>query len=370
MEFSNKTKYYLKLVLITAMAYFSFKYLLPLFFPFLLGYLLAYFIKPMVKYANNKFRIKERTATIVLLVIVVGVIVTGLVVVVIKTSGQIKNLIMNYDKYEEKINIVMDRTCCMAEKYSGINKDKIENMLNKGIDGITEIGKSTDAKYTIMNKSLSMVVTAGEVFAIILTSVVSAYFMIMNGNYDKKKKIFLHRVQPVTKENEEQNSKEDNSVKNKSGNILLEDLKQISGKIGKVCIAYLKTELILMIITSAICFIGFKIMNNKYSLFLAVLVGFLDALPIIGVGILLIPFVIIYIILGNYFKAVITFITFLICYLVREFAEPKLMGSQIGISPLMSLISMYVGYKLFGIIGIVTGPIAYVLIDILMKQNE
>lgn len=46
------------------------------------------------------------------------------------------------------------------------------------------------------------------------------------------------------------------------------------------------------------------------------------------------------------------------------------MGDQIGISPIMSLISMYVGYKLFGIVGIVTGPIAYVLIDTLMKQEN
>lgn len=137
-----------------------------------------------------------------------------------------------------------------------------------------------------------------------------------------------------------------------------------------MCIAYIKTQLVIMLITSVICFIGFMIMKNNYALFIAILVGVLDALPIIGVGILLIPFVIIYIILGNYFKAGVTFIVFVICYLVREFAEPKLMGDQIGISPIMSLISMYVGYKLFGIVGIVTGPIAYVLIDTLMKQEN
>ena len=160
----------------------------------------------------------------------------------------------------------------------------------------------------------------GEWFVIVLTAIVTSYFMLMN-----------------------EDKKSDNS--NMESNRLITDLKRISGSVGKVCIAYIKTQLVIMLITSVICFIGFMIMKNNYALFIAILVSVLDALPIIGVGILLIPFVIIYIILGNYFKAGVTFIVFVICYLVREFAEPKLMGDQIGISPIMSLISMYVGYK-------------------------
>ncbi len=345
MEVSDKGKYYLKLVLVTAIAYFSFKYLLPLFFPFLLAYLLTHFIRPMVKYVNERFRINRRAAVIILLTIVVSIIGIGLAIIVIKTTGQIKNLVTNYDKYERKMDIVMDKTCCMAEKYSGIDKDKIEDVINKGIDGITDMGKSHDVRYAIMNKSLSTVVMFGEWFVIVLTAIVTSYFMLMN---------------------EDKKSDESNMESNR----LIADLKRISGSVGKVCIAYIKTQLVIMLITSVICFIGFMIMKNNYALFLAILVGVLDALPIIGVGILLIPFVIIYIILGNYFKAGVTFVVFVICYLVREFVEPKLMGDQIGISPIMSLISMYVGYKLFGIVGIVTGPIAYVLIDTLMKQEN
>lgn len=386
MEVSDKGKYYLKLVLVTAIAYFSFKYLLPLFFPFLLAYLLTHFIRPMVKYVNERFRINRRVAIIILLTIVVSIIGIGLAIIVIKTTGQIKNLVTNYDKYERKMDIVMDKTCCMAEKYSGIDKDKIEGVINKGIDGITDMGKSHDVRYAIMNKSLSTVVMFGEWFVIVLTAIVTSYFMLMNeGKKANRKRNFLKTRNHKNEYNESQNNEsrnvesqnaDSNNTNKKSdesnteSNRLITDLKRISGSVGKVCIAYIKTQLVIMLITSVICFIGFMIMKNNYALFLAILVGVLDALPIIGVGILLIPFVIIYIILGNYFKAGVTFVVFVICYLVREFAEPKLMGDQIGISPIMSLISMYVGYKLFGIVGIVTGPIAYVLIDTLMKQEN
>ena len=71
--------------------------------------------------------------------------------------------------------------------------------------------------------------------------------------------------------------------------------------------------------------------------------------------------------MGNYFNAIVILLAFVVCYFAREVLEPRLMGNQIGITPLMTIASMYVGYKVFGIIGVVLGPICYIVISGIME---
>ena len=117
-----------------------------------------------------------------------------------------------------------------------------------------------------------------------------------------------------------------------------------------------------MSLVAVICAVGLAFVGNSYYILLGVIVGILDALPLIGVGVVMIPWSIVYMFMGEYLKAATMFTIFIICYLLREFLEPKLMGQKIGMSPIASLISIYVGYRLFGIIGMVAGPFVYVLV--------
>ncbi|MCR5835554.1 MAG: AI-2E family transporter [Lachnospiraceae bacterium] len=61
-------------------------------------------------------------------------------------------------------------------------------------------------------------------------------------------------------------------------------------------------------------------------------------------------------------NAIVLFVVFVICYIVREILEPKLIGENIGLSPIMSLLTLFAGYKLFGIIGLFVGPFIYMII--------
>ena len=75
--------------------------------------------------------------------------------------------------------------------------------------------------------------------------------------------------------------------------------------------------------------------------------------------------------MGEYMKATILFVIFIVCYLTREFLEPRLMGQKIGMTPITTLISIYIGYQLFGFLGMIAGPLVFVLIrEILEKINE
>src|SRR5690606_32935330 len=111
--------------------------------------------------------------------------------------------------------------------------------------------------------------------------------------------------------------------------------------------------------------------RKEYSLVLGIFKAILDALPIIGSGMILIPWSIIMLINGNIFAAAILITVYLLCQIIREIVEPKLIGNRIGIRPLYTLMSMYVGLKLFGIAGFILGPVGLIIIIAIIKSlNE
>ena len=127
--------------------------------------------------------------------------------------------------------------------------------------------------------------------------------------------------------------------------------------------AYIKTQGSIMLLTMVICSIGFWMMGNPYFILAGIGIGILDALPIFGTGTVLIPWAVILLFRGNVGKGIGILAIYAICYFVREILEAKMMGNKVGLSPLETLISMYVGLQLFGILGFVLGPVGLVLIE-------
>lgn len=119
-----------------------------------------------------------------------------------------------------------------------------------------------------------------------------------------------------------------------------------------------------------ILLIGFLILRIKNALFIALFVSVLDILPIIGVGTLLIPWGIFEIAIGNKFVGIGLIILFLVNAIIRQFLEPKIIGKSLNIHPIVTLIMIYVGYSLFGIMGLVILPAIAVLLSIVLGGNK
>ena len=113
-------------------------------------------------------------------------------------------------------------------------------------------------------------------------------------------------------------------------------------------------------------------MKNPYALLLGIVIGFVDALPILGTGTIFLPWVLVLVFMHKLKQASMIMILYLICYYTRQFLEPKLMGDKFGMSPTVMLITIYAGLKLFGVMGVFTGPVALILIreisDIVIKK--
>ena len=103
-------------------------------------------------------------------------------------------------------------------------------------------------------------------------------------------------------------------------------------------------------------------LNVGYPLLIALGIAFSDALPILGSGTVMIPWAIISAIQGDLKLAIALVILYIIISIVRQILEPKMISSKIGIHPIFTLIAMYTGYKVIGIIGILIGPIILIII--------
>ena len=136
----------------------------------------------------------------------------------------------------------------------------------------------------------------------------------------------------------------------------------IKAAMGTATFGYLKAQLILSSIVSAIIFIGLLIWGQSYSLIIAIVCGIIDIIPFFGSGTVLVPWAIVEIFLGHFSKAIFLLILALVLFLFRKLAEPKVVGDQTGLSPLVSLMSIYVGMKLGGVLGMILAPILCMIV--------
>lgn len=131
--------------------------------------------------------------------------------------------------------------------------------------------------------------------------------------------------------------------------------------------AYLKAEITLVFVSFVISLAGFYIfmfvgLNVKYPLLIALVTAFVDALPILGSGTVMVPWAIISALDGDINLGIAIVVLWIIMCVVRQFIEPKVVSNKLGIHPIFTLIAMYTGFKLIGVIGMLVGPIVLIII--------
>lgn len=125
--------------------------------------------------------------------------------------------------------------------------------------------------------------------------------------------------------------------------------------------SYIKAQLLLMLLTSALVTVCLWIVGKDYPLFWGIICGLVDALPFFGTAAVLVPWAIISIIYGDTYSAVAILVIQVIVFLVRQLAEPKIVSRQIGIHPILTLVSVYIGLRFFGVAGMIFAPVIMLL---------
>lgn len=334
MEMGSRGRRAWYLVGITAGVYLVFRYLLPLVIPFLIAYLGAGMMAPAVDFLEKRLRLKRGFAVVLVGLIFFVFLGTAGLWLVRKLMSELGNLTCSLGNLEQYLNEKLHHICGEVETNFGLKQDTIYFAASSGMTSLIDTAREK-AMPLVMSNSLPIVKALFEGIAVVFITLVSTLMICRDYTVLQKKRKRM---------------------------LFAEELDRMIQKITGALGAYLRTQGILMLITAVVSAAGLFILKNPYALLLGISIGVLDALPFIGTGLLYLPWAVILGLMGEWRMCVGILIIYGICYLVRELLEPKLMGKQIGMTSLEMIISMYVGIRLFGLGGVILGPVGYLMI--------
>ncbi len=315
--------------------YLIFKYLLPLVIPFLLAAVLAGFLNPIALYIKKKIKIPYKIGSIILVLIFVTIITVVLGIIIYYIFMQAKSLAINYPFIKARVIDEATRICYCCDEWLGIKGGKIYSII---ISVSEYVGDNWSDKImpALTQRVWGVCLGTGKMMIVILFIFIATALIMedyKNVVSDYKNSFIANRFAPV-----------------------IECLRSTMW-------AFIKTQFIIAAIITVVCAAGLFLIGNPYALLIGVLIAVVDALPILGSGSILVPWGVVYILMQDYSKAAIIVTVYVICLIAREVLEPKIMGQKTGMRPIYTFISFYIGIQLFGIAGIILGPVGMVAIQ-------
>lgn len=342
-----------RLAIIVGIVYLGFRFLLPLFFPFVLAYIIAVVLRKPVRFLWHRLRVKPAIGGALLLLLFLLAAGGGIAYAVKLLLKQFAAFAGNYDSYAAEWDGYLEQACVYFDSVFRLDRGSTFSVLSDGLDGIALFFQEELIPFLTRN-SLKAAVSVTELVAAVIIIFVAVLLFLsdMVGDARDTRKKRKNTGRHVSGEKEEKPLLY----------FIEKEWRQIKHELSGAGIAYVKTQVILILLVSITCSIGLFLIKNPYALLFGVAIGIFDALPVLGSVLILVPWAIISFIRGNAFAGAVLLTLYGICQFLREYLEPKLLGGKMGIKPVQSLMAVYIGYELFGILGLFLGPFGLVLI--------
>jgi len=340
----DKKKFIINIIYIItlfAVVYFIFKYAIHWVMPFIIGFLIAFILKPTTEFITKVTKIKRKGVSIFVIGVFYFVIVTIIWFLTAFLWNEISELVkvmpsLYFNQIEPlffRINSwVVERVGTLSPEFA----DTLSKMIVSGLQYLASVVKNLSIYLVSLITSIISNIPL-YLISIIFTIVCSVFISV-----DYKNITSFIKLQLPAKFNS-------NFVEARSF---------LSGTLLKMIKAYA----IILSITFFEMLIGMSILKVKYALPIAAIVAILDILPLIGTGGIIIPWAIIELILKNYRMGLGLLLLYVVITIVRNTVEPKIVGHQIGLNPVITITAMYAGLRLFGFVGFICAPLIAILI--------
>ncbi|MEG2511868.1 MAG: AI-2E family transporter [Acetivibrio sp.] len=325
----------------TVAVYGAIRYLLPLVVPFLFSYFFAALFYPILYKAKKRWNLSGGMLLILLTGTVITAIGTGIFFLGRAAFFQFQRLVQMLPIYQQGIQNRMQNICAYWDQTFSMKEGTAFLYVTENIKYILSKGKQRITS----GISLDTLMEVGKVFGAIWALFIVIWGMVL-----------------IIKDMEELKIIYEESWICRHGSKVFKELLEVG-------MAYGKAQLIIMSIVFSACSVGFLLIGNSYGILLGLFVSIFDAFPVLGSGLVLIPWALVEIFKGQWFSAAMLVTLYVICQVVHEWVEAKIIGSQIGIKPIFTIMAMYAGVKLFGIFGFILGPIALMVIKTVL-QNQ
>ncbi|MCL2049186.1 MAG: sporulation integral membrane protein YtvI [Defluviitaleaceae bacterium] len=341
-EHKEKADKILFLLLVTVTVYLFFTVFLIYLAPFIIGLLIALILEPLNGLLVKKLGFKRGISSflcLLLFIIVIGSLGAWLVGTIVR---QASIFIENAPSHIAELSAKMHEANLWLEHYTerlpeGLYLPYVQEMLPAAFsllvgDGMRETGMRTIGN--VSDYSLN-----------ILLGLISAYFFMSDGKTIFR---FVKRICPEWLQTQARNTK--------------------TGLL-RALVGYFRAEGILMVMTGAISIIGLLFMRSPYALMLGILFAVLDFLPVLGPALVILPWALVSVIMGNMHQALGLMVIYGIITIARQVLQPKILGSQMGAHPLASLMAIYIGFRVFGVLGLLIGPSLLMVVVAISSQR-
>ena len=314
--------------------------LLSLLSPFVLALIFAWVLNPAVRWLQRKTNLSRKLISLVLVILVFAVIGGVLFGLGWMAVDQVRSLFENRESLlDELLNgalALVNNVQRWLGGLSGVVPDGVlttsEDLMDTLLGWVQELDLSGRLA-GLAGQAPSMAANVSGFAVALVVFMMASYFI--TGDYPRLRFELTDRVPPVTRD-------------------FCRSVKDIfMNAFG----GYLKSQLILSLGVFLILSAGFLLMGQPYGLLLAFGLAVLDFIPIIGAGTVMVPWAVIDMVLAQYGEAAALMAVWGVIVLFRRFAEPKILGDQTGLSPILSLLGIYLGMRAGGVLGMVIGPL-------------
>lgn len=343
------------IAMVLGLVYFFVKYLFGITAPFLLSFFFAVCLQRPLRKLDKKTNNKMHTFWSMFLVILVLAVIIGPVVLILSLIG--KEIVEFISFLGEQLNDLPNFLATLQNEIISLLKFLPDGIYTSVSDSINVffsnlINDFDLSKLNIDVKSITSSLSSGitGVYSVVknipsallslVIGIIAWIFFTKDYNYIVG---FIKCQLPESKKN------------------LLSETKQI---FSKTILKMLRAYGLIMFITFCELFLGLTILNligvmdNGYVFMIAIAIAVFDILPVAGSGGILIPWAVVSVILGSYPQAIGLIIIYVVITVIRQYIEPKIVGTSLGVHPIVTLAGLYFGLKLFGFMGMFIVPLA------------
>jgi len=316
--------------------------LLSFFFPFVIGWIIAMIANPLVRFLEKKVKLLRKHSSAIIIIFVIALIVGAGALLITVLVREVKGLINDWPQIEKS---VIDRFNSIRVYFDRLTQslpESVRSSVEKAIEGMGDSLSASlkELPMPTMSDAGNFMTNVADGFLMIIVTILSAYF------FAACREELIAGLQRHLPES------------------VVNYWKLVYGNFIKAFGGYFKAQFKIMLVLLVIMFVGFEIFRIDYSFLIALGIALLDVLPVFGTGAVLWPWAIIDMLAGNYIRAIGLVVIYLICQVVKQVLQPKMVGDSIGMHPLLTLLAMFIGYKLYGVLGMILFiPIGMVLVN-------
>ncbi|AOV08374.1 sporulation integral membrane protein YtvI [Sporosarcina ureilytica] len=322
-----------------------FLYIIPVSLPIIFALLTALLIDPLVRLVEKQFKWNRKPAVISVFIFILAIISSLLYYTVTRLIGKIIDFTHAAPGHFNTLSgFWIDMQNKLFQYTAGMPTEVIES-IQESFKNIFDSIRIAILELLSYDKITSLLTDVPN-FLVSLIVFIIALFLFMLELPELKKLLFKY----LTKSTEKK-------------------VRFMVTKLNSILFGFVKAQFLVSLIIFAVTLVGLLLIKPKYAIIMSVIIWIIDLIPILGSIIILAPWALYYFISGDVGTGTQLTILAIILLVIRRTVEPKVMGSQIGLKPLPTLIAMFIGLKLMGFLGFFIGPLVVILFTTAREAN-